>query len=325
MTTLKGPLRSYSAGVKHTERAHQKRIREAAQYYKQFEDLKPGARTVAQYNEYIDVLRSLHKDSSDYLDWNEVRKIPPPLEEPAENKKEKQARQKLLSYTPSLLDKLFNNKEKKIKDLTLALEQAVLLDKAIHEKYLQEYSAALSDWQQLQEIAEGIKVKDVTAYKDVIQYFEPFTGIKELGAEMAFSFEPTYIVIDLKVNTYEIIPRYSLTQTASGKLSQKEVPLSKFNELYQDYVCSCILRIAREIYAYLPVDFVFINAVTKTPDAASGYTTILSVAIPPATLRNIKFETVDPADSMRHFTHHMKFSKSGGFEKVERIDPNGEV
>lgn len=139
--------------------------------------------------------------------------------------------------------------------------------------------------------------------------------MKELGAAMTLSFEPRYIMIELSVNTAEVIPAYMLTQTSAGKLSKKEFPLSKFNELCQDYVCSCVLRIAREIYAYIPVEFVFINAVTMN-------TTILSVAITPATLRNIRFDTADAADSMRHFTHHMKFSKSGGLEKVDRIDPH---
>jgi predicted deacylase len=83
--------------------------------------------------------------------------------------------------------------------------------------------------------------------------------------------------------------------------------------------------VAREIYAYIPVDFVFINAITKMLDPTSGHlenTTIVSVAIPPATLKNIRFETVDPSDSMRNFIHNMKFSKSGGFSKVEKIDPH---
>jgi gas vesicle protein len=328
MTTLKGALRSYSAAVKRTERAHQKRAREAAHNYKQYQkqqDIQNVTKTVAQHNEYIDVLKSLHKDSSETLDWNDVKKTPPPLEEAAENKKEKQARQRLLSYSPSLLDKLFKNKDKKIKDLTHALEQAILLDKADHEKYLLEYKSALSDWRKLQKIAEGIQSKNVTAYKDVIQYFEPFAEIKDLGAEITLNFEPTYVVIDLRVNTDVIIPKYILTQTSTGKLSKKEAPLSKFNELYQDYVCSCILRVAREIYAYIPLEFVFINAITKMLDPVSGHmenTTILSVAIPPATLRNIKFDTVDPSDSMRNFIHNMKFTKSGGFSKVEKIDPH---
>lgn len=139
MTTLKGALRPT---VKRTERARQKHVRDVVQHYRKQQDIQ-------RHNEYMEVLRSLHKDCSESVDWNEIRKMPPPLEEPAENKREKQARQKLLSWSPSLLDKLFNTKEKKIRELTLALENAILADKTAHENYLLEYTSALADWHRL--------------------------------------------------------------------------------------------------------------------------------------------------------------------------------
>jgi hypothetical protein len=277
--------------------------------YKQLRQLQ-DIRQVAQYNEYIEILRSLHKNASELINWTDVKKTPPPLEEAAENKKEKQARQRLLSYSPSFFDKLFNKKEKRIRQLTSLLEQAIIFDKADHEQYLQDYQSAVSDWQRLQKIAEGVLVKNPDAYKEAIEYFEPYNEIKESGAAIMLNFEPTYITIHLTVNTTDTIPAYNLIQTSNGKLSKKDLPLSKFNELCQDYVCSCILRLARETYAYLPVDFVYIHVISQD-------VTIASVAIPLNTLNKLRFESIDPADSMRNFTHHMKFSKSGGFSAVE--------
>jgi len=289
------------------------RIKDAIHNYKQ---LRPqqDIRHVAQYNEYIEMLRSLHKDSSEQINWQDVKKTPPPLEEAAENKKEKQARQRLLSYSPSFFDKLFNKKERKIRQLTSALEQAIIFDKADYEQYLLDYQSAVSDWQRLQKIAEGILTRSPDAYKEAIAYFEPFNEIKELGATVTLNFEPASITIHLTIDTPDIIPAYNLTQTSRGKLSKKEMPLSKFNELYQDHVCSCILRLARETYAYLPIDLVYIHVISQD-------ITIVSVAIPLNALNRLRFETVDPADSMRHFTHHMKFSKSGGFSAVEPVKP----
>lgn len=283
------------------------RIKEAGRNYKQLR-----LQQDIQYNEYIEMLRSLHKDSPEPINWNDVKKIPPPLEEAAENKKEKQARQRLLSYSPSFFDKLFNKKEKRIRQLTSALEQAIIFDKADHEQYLQDYQSAVSDWQRLQKIAEGVLAKDPDAYEEAIAYFEPFNEIKELGAAIILNFEPAYVTINLTVNATDTIPAYNLIQTSSRKLTKKEMPLSKFNELYQDYVCSCILRLARETFAYLPVDLVYIHVISQD-------VTIVSVAIPLNALNRLRFESVDPADSMRNFTHHMKFSKSGGFSAVEPL------
>jgi len=287
------------------------RIKDAVRNYKQFR-LQQDIHHVTRYNEYIETLRSLHKDSSELINWHDVKKIPPPLEEAADNKKEKQARQRLLSYSPSFFDKLFNKKEKRIRQLTSLLEQAIIFDKADHEQYLLDYQAAVSDWQRLQKIAAGVLAKNPGAYKEAIAYFEPYNEIKESGAAIILNFEPAYINIHLSINTTDIIPAYNLIQTSRGKLTQKEMPLSKFNELHQDYVCSCILRLARETYAYLPVDLVYIQVTTQD-------VTIVSVAIPLNILNKLKFDSIDPADSMRNFTHHMKFSKSGGFSAVEPV------
>jgi hypothetical protein len=268
--------------------------------------------SAAQYNEYIEILKSLHKHSSEPIDWNNVKKTPPPLEKAADNKKEKQARQRLLSYSPSLLDKLFNNKEKRLKDLTTALDKAIITDKADYEQYLSDYQLAVTDWEYRQKIAAGVLAKDPDAYAAAIDYFKPFTEIKALGADVTVRYESTSISITLLVNPPEIIPTYHLMQISNGKVSKKEIPLSKFNELYKDYVCSCVLRLAREAYAYLPIELVYVHVVAAD-------LTILSVAIPQQTLHKIRFESVDPADSMRHFTHQMQFSKSGGFGAVERV------
>jgi hypothetical protein len=302
MTTA---FRSFPSAAKRV------RIKDAVRNYRQLRQ-QQDIRNVAPYNEYIEILRSLHKYGAEQINWNEIKKMPPPLEEVAENKKEKLARQRLLSYSPSFFDKLFNNKERRIRELTSALEQAIIFDKADHEKYLQEYQSAVYDWQRLQKIAEGVLAKNPVAYEEVIEYFEPFNEIKELGAAIVLHFEPTYITIDLTIDTVDIIPAYNLMQTSTGKLSKKEMPLSKFNELYQDYVCSSILRLAREAYAYLPIDLVYIHVMSQD-------VTIVSVAIPMNALNRLKFESVDPADSMRNFEHHMRFSKSGGFSAVEPV------
>lgn len=97
------------------------------------------------------------------------------------------------------------------------------------------------------------------------------------------------------------------------------MPKGKFNELYQDYICGCVLRVAREIFSFLPVEFVFINVQSELVNLATGHLeqqTILSVAIPRQTIERLNFETLDPSDSMRNFKHNMKFSKTTGFSIV---------
>jgi len=125
------------------------------------------------------------------------------------------------------------------------------------------------------------------------------------------------------VNNETVIPAYVLSQTARGQLSKKNMPVSKFNELYQDYICSCVLRIARESFAYLPINLVVINAVSDLFDSSIGKRqaqTVLSVCIYRNQLNHIHFDAIDPSDCMRNFKHNMKFGKTTGFAAVPPLE-----
>lgn len=123
-----------------------------------------------------------------------------------------------------------------------------------------------------------------------------------------------------------MIPREERTLLQSGRLSVKRLPAGKFNELYQDYVCGCVLRIAREVFALLPLDSIIVTAVADVLDTSIGHVReqpILSVAFPRAGLERLNFDALDPSDSMKGFVHRMSFKKTTGFAPVTRIDPAG--
>ena len=40
------------------------------------------------------------------------------------------------------------------------------------------------------------------------------------------------------------------------------MPKGRFHEIYQDYLCGCLLRVAREVFALFPVDTVLVTAVS---------------------------------------------------------------
>lgn len=108
----------------------------------------------------------------------------------------------------------------------------------------------------------------------------------------------------------------------SGKLSVKQMPKGKFYELYQDHICSCVLRIARELFALLPIEMVLVNCLGNLLSSQTGYMeekSILSVAIPRKTLEGLNFEMLDPSDSMSNFIHRMAFKRTTGFGGVESL------
>lgn len=157
-----------------------------------------------------------------------------------------------------------------------------------------EYLNEVQNWEELIDISLGIDNKDVEAYKKALQYFNPFSDIGELGTKISFEFEKNHIDINLHVNSLDVIPDYILSQTSTGKLSKKSMPKTRFNELYQDYVCSSILRVAREVFAYLPIEYARINAMSEIVNSKTGHLEeqpILSTIIPPSTINKLNLST----------------------------------
>jgi len=126
----------------------------------------------------------------------------------------------------------------------------------------------------------------------------------------------------LHVHGAAVIPREICSLLKSGRLSTKEMPKSRFNALYQDHVCSAVLRVACELFAVLPARAAIVTAVDELLNTATGHleeSSILSVAIPRETVEQLDLERIDPSDSMCNFIHRMKFTKVRGFEAIEPV------
>lgn len=283
-----------------------------------------AAKAIQDYEAYIMVLKSVHKDVNDTIDWQAIANEQAPVAPSPSDQHEQTAKLNLLGFQPSFMDKMFGFASK-IKRLKEAVVTAKQKDNLQFEHQQKAYDKELADWKAIQEISKGVLLQDEKAYHKVFDFFKPFAEIAELGSEMSIIFRSHNITVDIKVNNEQVVPNYILSQTSKGKLSKKSMPVSKFNELYQDYICSCILRIAREALAYLPIDLVVINAMANLLNSATGRLedqAILSVSIYRDSLDQINFDAIDPSDSMRNFVHNMKFSKTTGFSPVEKIDAN---
>ncbi len=325
MTTINGFIRSSVAASRRVQRANQRHSREMAKIQKQQlkqEQLENALDAVQHYEDFINLITTVHARCSDNIDWTEIQAETVPIKPIYENTHEQTARRKLEEFRPTFFHKLFGTVAKKIKKLEGGIEADTKTDQKIYEQSLSEYTADLEEWQILQKLAKGVLSKDPLSYTEVIQYYNPFTDIGELGSKVNMNFEKDYVNADLIINSVEVIPAYTLKLTASGKLNKKDMPVSRFNELYQDYICSCILRIARELFAHIPVDYVIVSAVGNLLNTSTGYKEeqpILSVKIPLKTLESLNYETIDPSDSMSNFNHNMKFSKTAGFSPVQRL------
>lgn len=326
MTTFKGAVRSYTATLKRMERDQQRRAREAAKRYKELqkqEEIANAAQAVSDYNNYIETIQSLHKNCTESVNWEEVKSSTPPEKPVKLAEEENKAVLKRKDYTPSFFDKLFKSVDKKIKRLDSNIEQAKLKDTKRYELDKVNYQDELNDWNEIQTIAKGIDENKDQSYIDAIKYFNPFADLSELGSNLYFNVTNNIVDVDLKINGDDVIPNYELKQTSTGKLSKKNISKTKFNELYQDHICSSCMRVAREIFAYLPVDYARVNAIAKVLNSSTGHLEeqpILSVIFTENTIKQLNLETIDPSDSLINFVHNMKFSKTNGFNVVDKVE-----
>jgi hypothetical protein len=119
------------------------------------------------------------------------------------------------------------------------------------------------------------------------------------------------------------LPHLTLSLTKAGKLSKKDMAVAKFHQLYQDHVCSYLIRIGREILSLLPVNFIIVHMLSDMVDGSTGRLAkqpILSAVLYPATLAGLNFDLLDAAEAMKNFKHNMNFSKTTGFKPVDRIN-----
>ncbi|MBM4765225.1 DUF4236 domain-containing protein [Bacillus sp. B15-48] len=301
-----------TSGKSHKSDAYKKRNALTSADQRKMEEQEDAILQVELYENHTELIRSIHHECDDPVDWHEVYNRQPPFQKGEEGPNERAAKQKLAEYKPSLLDRLFSKSERKREQLQAAVLEGVEKDAELWE-----------DWQQTQLLANRVLAKEVEAYLEVIDEFDPLEDLIEFGSGFEFGTDdPEVIHVSFDVHAEKMIPEKSLSLTKTGRLSEKALTKTAYYDLYQDYVCSCALRIARDMFALLPITNVFVHAYEERLNSATGNqekVAILSVKYERTLMYQLNFTNLDPSDALVHFEHQMNFKKTKGFEKVNEI------
>jgi len=327
MSQLAKVMRSSAAAYRRAQRSQQRQqASDVTREYKRQQKaqaISDASEAVRYYTNYINLIKSVHKQTTDPVNWEELKSAVSPAKPEKQSLHKEHAIFRLAHYTPSLLDKLLHLGKKKRRKLEKQIAIAGNRDEHLHAEAMKQYEEEKAEFDRTTSIACGVLNHDVEAYEEAINFFDPFSDIKELGTKIYTSYRQDAVTIEVHLNSAEIVPDHILSQTSTGKLSRKDMPAGRFYELYQDYVCSCILRIAREIFAHLPVSQVLISVQTNLFDSTTGHeqeAVIVSVVITPDQLYRLNFDTLDPSDAMKNFLHRMQFAKTKGFSPVEKLN-----
>ena len=156
-------------------------------------------------------------------------------------------------------------------------------------------------WKYYHEMAPKVLAGDIDAYLQLIYEVNPLNDLLQYGGNFEFGTDdPKVIEVEFVVNTDAL------------SLAKSRMSVREYNDLLQDYVASTCIRIARDMFALLPISDTIVHAVI-------GNDTVLSVDFDRSTLSGLKFGYIDPSDTIEKFRHNMKFDCVNGFSAVERV------
>ncbi|WP_308507678.1 MULTISPECIES: hypothetical protein [Pseudomonas] len=317
------------AASRKAERKAQRRNRELQlrqKEYAKMEALEQAAYEVEVYENKIDLLLSVHKECGDEIDWQSFIDRVEPVEPVCDGVLEVQARDREKNYQPGFFARLLKLENRQRKNLQYNIEKGRLEDKRQHNKAVQQWQTDHAAWQEEYKIAQGILRGEGQAKLEAIKLLDPFSDISHLGTAVNFSIGDKGVVeANLSVHGSRVIPSDIKSLLQSGKLSTKKMPMGKYNELLQDYICSCVFRVGRELLSILPDDLVVVTAVDDAVNTATGHMDkfpIVSVAVSRKTLETLNMQSIDPSDAMKNFVHNMSFKKTSGFTPVQVLDVN---
>jgi hypothetical protein len=304
------------------QKAQREAERQAIQDAKEAEKAR-AAQEVDDYENFLELLVSVHKGCGSSWDWQAHVKAPPPAVPARRGQHEAVAVAAVQAFKPGFFEKLFGGDKKRLAELNAAVERARAADDRIHSETLKQHGLECQEVEKRRKLAQRVLASDTSVYAEVLSYTMAFDEVKAFSTRVTLiAAEADVVVLHCELTDDEVVPREELKLTAGGKLSSKELAAGKYWTLYQDHICSCALRVAGEVFAVLPISRVIVNVGTVKTNKSTGHdemTTLVAVHFFRGALTKINLANIDPSDSMKNFQCRMKFKKGSGFEPVEPI------
>lgn len=322
----KSTLNSLAAAERRRQREEQRRNRELLKQQKQqqkLQEVEEASIEVQLFDEYIEQLTSIHLYCTPNVDWASLARQPGPTRPVREATQEDTAKRALEAYNPSTSDRILGRTKKKQEELAREVVFAAERDEANFRRATEEFERDSRDWQQQKQIAEKVISGDTSAYFKVLELFGTLEELDEFRITVKLEMAADgSILANVNVPGQDIVPQETKSLLKSGKLSVKDMPKSRYYGLYQDFVCSTVIRVGCELLALLPVDHVKVTAFTTLLNTQTGYlepAPIVSAMIVRETLASLNLEMIDPSDALENFKHNMKFIKTKGFSPVDKL------
>lgn len=306
-----------------SEKAKQQHERELARFERRKAKLAAAEKATEdgqRFDQYLQTIVELHKDCIDEWDWHDINSSPQPPSPVLTKSHENAARSKLERYRPGLFARAFGRSETRISELTQAIEVARTTDERENAGLLKRYQELVTTWDIERRIAKLVLARDPGGYQEALNYVDAFGDFNDFGAgARVYRAQAELLVVHYSVADRELIPSEEIKANRARTMSAK-MPLDRYWSLFQDHVCSAVLRIARDVFNVLPIQRVIVNASRSSTNMITGYRvseTILAVRFWRSVLNQIDLQAASPSDIVKNFQHRMSFQNAIGFQPVE--------
>ncbi len=279
---------------------------------------------IQAYEQYVAEITSLHRGiDCEVIDWQAAAAIEIPPTPELGHEYEDAARRRHETFKPGLFENMFGTGDKRRDELEAEIARAAEKDAAVHAEALASFERDTADLVAARDMGQRLLEGNADAYLDVVAEVKPFSDIEHLGTNLNLHvYANGDLRIDLRVHGEAIVPQEKYSLRANGSLAVKAMPKGEFYDIYQDYVCSCVLRVAVEIFAVLPLDRVLINATDALLNPRTGHVEeqpLLSVVVVREVLADLNLDRVDPSEALGNFIYNIKFKKTSGFAPVAEV------
>lgn len=312
--TKRSGSKKKSASRSYTSAAYAQRavIQQQKQQAK-LEELQSNQLAVKEYENYIELIQNVHRECESPMNWRNIANSTEPFRKDDVGPEEREAIEAYENFKPNFIEKIFKKSgENRKAKLEAQLTEAKKKDTELYQS-----------WEESVAFAKRILSGDIDAYYEAIATSNPFEDLVEFGSGFEFGTDtPDAIEIEFMVKSEKVIPEKSKSLTKTGKVSEKKLTKTAYYDMTQDYVCSCAIRLARELFALLPVNTVLVHATDRILNTATGHyeePTILSVRFTRDRFMSTNFNKIDASDFTESFDYNMRFKKTGGFSPVERL------
>lgn len=299
----KGTIRSIRAEVKRQEKAAERRKREL----KKMHEKQAAFETVAEQRRFFQEITTLHHHCNGHLDWQRISKQKPPIKPAAVTYRQRNVQARLDRAEAVFLDRLWDLSEWRKKRLKNKLNIAVSRDEKEFQDKLFEYESSYKVWEKWHSLAAQVLKEDGHAYLQALEEYGELSDIPFIEHADISITDKNKVIFDIRIMPLErVIPEEEYSLRQSGTLSVKKMSNSRAIEIYQDYVCSSLLRFAREMFGLLPIEGVQGNVMLKSLNPQSGHLedqTIISAEIKKKTIETLNLEKIDPSSALNNFIH----------------------